>query len=220
MFASKFVLVGDHYQLPPLVKSVEARESGMSVSLFRRLSEAHPQAISALRSQYRMCAGIMKLSNALIYGDRLRCGSPGVENAKLKLLNGKPTSSWLKEVKKNVYYPGLPLPVLCVLGHPCGLCLSASHKVEIHDSDILPAFETKDHKTVSNPIEACIVAEITEALANYGVAKEEIGIITPYNSQANLIQHVLSMASVEVHTIDKYQVIYVCFSIFKVGRSF
>ena len=31
-----------------------------------------------------MCAPIMELSNALIYGDRLRCGSPDVANAKLE----------------------------------------------------------------------------------------------------------------------------------------
>ncbi|KAL2892648.1 DNA replication ATP-dependent helicase/nuclease DNA2 [Bienertia sinuspersici] len=71
--------------------------------------------------------------------------------------------------------------------------------------DILPAFETKEKKTVNNPIEAYIVAAITEALANHGVEKVEIGIITPYNSQATLIQHVLNMEAVEVHTIDKYQ---------------
>lgn len=51
MFASVFVLVGDHYQLPPLVQSTEARENGMGISLFCRLSEAHPQAISPLQSQ-------------------------------------------------------------------------------------------------------------------------------------------------------------------------
>lgn len=32
-------------------QSSEARENGMGVSLFWRLSEAHPQAISALRCQ-------------------------------------------------------------------------------------------------------------------------------------------------------------------------
>uniref|UniRef100_A0A803M4H9 DNA replication ATP-dependent helicase/nuclease n=1 Tax=Chenopodium quinoa TaxID=63459 RepID=A0A803M4H9_CHEQI len=181
MFSSKFVLVGDHYQLPPLVKSAEARENGMSVSLFRRLSEGHPQAISALQSQYRMCAGVMKLSNALIYGEKLRCGSPDVENAKLKLSNKGPMSPWLKEV------------------------LDADKPVIFINTDILPALETKDKKTVNNPIEAYLVAEITEVLTNHGVEKEEIGIITPYNSQATLIRHVLNMEAVEVHTIDKYQ---------------
>ncbi|XP_057549836.1 DNA replication ATP-dependent helicase/nuclease JHS1 [Amaranthus tricolor] len=181
MFSSKFVLVGDHYQLPPLVTSAEARESGMSVSLFRRLSEGFPQAISALQSQYRMCAGIMKLSNALIYGEKLRCGSEDVENAKIKLSNKRSLPSWLMEV------------------------LDADKPVIFINTDILPAFETRDKKIVTNPIEAYIVAEITEALVNHGVEKRDIGIITPYNSQATLIQHVLNMDAVEVHTIDKYQ---------------
>ncbi|GAB4842207.1 hypothetical protein Ancab_012165, partial [Ancistrocladus abbreviatus] len=100
MFASVFVLVGDHYQLPPLVQSPEARENGMGLSLFCRLSEAHPQAISALQSQYRMCAGIMNLSNALIYSYRLRCVSSEVENAKLQFSNSVSVPSWLKKASK------------------------------------------------------------------------------------------------------------------------
>ena len=38
-----------------------------------------------------------------------------------------------------------------------------------------------------------------------GVAQDEIGIITPYNAQADLIRQQVD-ALVEVHTIDKYQV--------------
>ena len=49
MYAHTFLLVGDHYQLPPLVRSVEARGNRMSISLFRRLFEAHPQAVSTLQ---------------------------------------------------------------------------------------------------------------------------------------------------------------------------
>ncbi|KAK4847699.1 hypothetical protein QYF36_004865 [Acer negundo] len=181
MFASMFVLVGDHYQLPPLVQSTEARENGMEISLFRRLSEAHPQSISALQSQYRMCQGIMELSNALIYGDRLRCGSSDIANAKIEVSNMKSQSWWLKEV------------------------LNPSRPVIYINTDMLPAFEAKDQKTVNNPIEAQIVAKITEELVNNGIEGEDIGIITPYNSQVNLIRHALSMSSVEIHTIDKYQ---------------
>lgn len=43
----RFVLVGDHYQLPPLVRDPVAKRSGMDTSLFLRLSEAHPHAVSA-----------------------------------------------------------------------------------------------------------------------------------------------------------------------------
>ncbi|KAB2626947.1 DNA replication ATP-dependent helicase/nuclease DNA2-like [Pyrus ussuriensis x Pyrus communis] len=171
MFASKFVLVGDHYQLPPL--STEARENGMGVSLFCRLSEVHPQAISALQGQYRMCRGIMELSNALIYGDRLRCGSPEIENVKLKVSSS----------------------------------ISHSFIITFCNVDSLPAFEEKDHKIVSNPTEANIIVQVVEGLVKSGIKGEDIGVITPYNSQADIIRLALNrLTSVEIHTIGKYQV--------------
>lgn len=52
--ANRFVLVGDHYQLPPFVKSAEARELGMGQSLFYTLSKEHPRAVSMLEYQYRV----------------------------------------------------------------------------------------------------------------------------------------------------------------------
>ncbi|KAL2536670.1 DNA replication helicase [Forsythia ovata] len=180
MFASKFVLVGDHYQLPPLVQSPEAKENGMAVSLFCRLSEAHPQAIATLHSQYRMCAAIMELSNSLIYGNRLRCGASEIENAKLKYTCKASASSWLEQV------------------------LNPNRPVIFINTDLLPAYETNDRKAVNNPIEAYIIAEVTKALLLRGIRGEDIGIITPYNSQAKLIQEAVS-APVEIHTIDKYQ---------------
>ncbi|KAG6496118.1 hypothetical protein ZIOFF_043966 [Zingiber officinale] len=172
--------VGDHYQLPPLVQSVEARENGMSVSLFCRLSETHPQAISALQCQYRMCAGIMELSNALIYGNRLRCGSSEVADAKLKLSCSKPVTLWLQEI------------------------LNANKPVIFASTDMLPANEERENTTVVNYTEAYIVAEITKELIKRGIAGDDIGIISPYNSQVNIIRQILD-ASIEVQTIDKYQ---------------
>ncbi|PIN12593.1 DNA replication helicase [Handroanthus impetiginosus] len=180
MFASKFVLVGDHYQLPPLVQSPEAKENGMDVSLFCRLSEAHPQAIATLHSQYRMCAAIMELSNALIYGNRLRCGSIEVENAELKYSCSTSAPAWLLEV------------------------LNPNQPVIFINTDSLPAYETNDRKALNNPIEAYIIAEVTKTLVLRGIEGQDIGIITPYNSQANLIRGVVS-EPVEIHTIDKYQ---------------
>ncbi|XP_031092095.1 DNA replication ATP-dependent helicase/nuclease JHS1 isoform X1 [Ipomoea triloba] len=180
MFASKFVLVGDHYQLPPLVQSAEAKENGMAVSLFCRLSEAHPQAISALQSQYRMCKEIMELSNTLIYGNRLRCGSSEVENAKLTYSCSIAGPPWMKEVMN----PNKPVIFI--------------------NTDLLLAFETNDRKSLSNPIEAYIISEVSNKLLNTGISQEDIGIITPYNSQADLIRQAVS-TSVEIHTIDKYQ---------------
>ncbi|XP_027113474.2 DNA replication ATP-dependent helicase/nuclease JHS1-like [Coffea arabica] len=180
MFASKFVLVGDHYQLPPLVQSAEARENGMAISLFCRLSEAHPQAISALQSQYRMCAAIMELSNALIYGNRLQCGSAEIANAQLIYPCPSSTPEWLNEA------------------------LNPERPVIFINTDFLEAHESNESKAVNNPVEACIVSEVINGFLERGIEGESIGVITPYNSQANLIRQAVS-TSVEIHTIDKYQ---------------
>lgn len=83
--ARSFVLVGDHYQLPPLVLDKRAAEGGLSVSLFRQLCEAHPGAVVVLKRQYRMCRPIMGLANELVYGGQLEAGSEQVEQAQLHL---------------------------------------------------------------------------------------------------------------------------------------
>lgn len=90
-FADKFVLVGDHFQLPPLVKSARARKGGLDVSLFRRLSEAHPHAVAELAHQYRMNEDIMTLSNTLIYENRLICGNEEVATRTLPM-KGMPSA--------------------------------------------------------------------------------------------------------------------------------
>lgn len=77
LLSERFVLVGDHFQLPPLVVSQEAKEAGMGVSLLQRLIEAHPHASSCLTTQYRMSEEIMSVSNSLFYAGRMRCGLGG-----------------------------------------------------------------------------------------------------------------------------------------------
>ncbi len=69
------------------VRNKAARKGGLEVSLFRRLSDAHPEAVVDLTHQYRMNADIMTLSNKLIYSDRLQCGSDAVAARSLKLPN-------------------------------------------------------------------------------------------------------------------------------------
>ena len=70
------------------VRNPAARKAGLDVSLFRRLSTAHPQAVIDLTHQYRMNEDIMLLSNRLIYGDRLRCGNEEVARRTLVLPDG------------------------------------------------------------------------------------------------------------------------------------
>lgn len=92
--ARSFVLVGDHYQLPPLVLDKRAAEGGLGVSLFRQLCEAHPSSVVMLAQQYRMCGPVMGLANELVYGGQLVAGSAAVEQAVLEV----PQPEGLKQV--------------------------------------------------------------------------------------------------------------------------
>ena len=49
LLAEKFVMIGDFYQLNPLVKSKLAENKGFAVSLFEKLCKKYPENISILK---------------------------------------------------------------------------------------------------------------------------------------------------------------------------
>ncbi|KAF8686372.1 DNA replication factor Dna2 [Rhizoctonia solani] len=194
-FAEKFVLVGDHFQLPPLVKSKDAREGGMDISLFRRLSDTHPEAVIDLALQYRMNAEIMTLSNKLIYSDRLQCGSEKVATQALYLPHPSAGLAW------HVSCGGGP-------NSQCWLnsLIDPTCKVRFVDTDDLPARNTIVGSLVQNEIEAQLVLQTIEALSKSGVKSAQIGVISPYRQQIKLLSHMLQEHSeVEILTADRSQ---------------
>ncbi len=73
------ILVGDHFQLPP----VSLANSPLADPLFRRLAESHPNAVARLNVQYRMNTDICSLCSSLTYSNMLRCGSDEVAMQRL-----------------------------------------------------------------------------------------------------------------------------------------
>lgn len=61
------------------------QEGGLGKSLFKILSDKHPQAVVTLKAQHRMCAPIMTLSNELTYDRQLRAATAAVAAARLQL---------------------------------------------------------------------------------------------------------------------------------------
>ncbi|GAB6880186.1 DEAD/DEAH box helicase [Halorubrum gandharaense] len=72
--ADRFVLVGDHEQLPPVVRA----ENDLQTSLFQRLIERNPEAGVMLDRQYRMSQRIQSFSSAEFYDGALRPATPEV----------------------------------------------------------------------------------------------------------------------------------------------
>lgn len=66
----RLILSGDHFQLPPVVKSVEAKKGGLEITLLDRCIEL-PKAMVLLNRQYRMNTEIMGFSNTWFYNNEL-----------------------------------------------------------------------------------------------------------------------------------------------------
>lgn len=73
--AKKLVLAGDHFQLPPTIKSSEAARGGLNKTLLEKCVEIHPQAVTLLEEQYRMNEVIMGYSSSVFYGGKLKAHS-------------------------------------------------------------------------------------------------------------------------------------------------
>ena len=64
---SRVILAGDHCQLPPTVKSIAAMNAGLGKTLMERLVDIHPEAVTLLKTQYRMNDDIMRFSSNYFY---------------------------------------------------------------------------------------------------------------------------------------------------------
>ncbi|KAG4305313.1 hypothetical protein PORY_001483 [Pneumocystis oryctolagi] len=197
-FAKKFVLVGDHYQLPPLMRNVDAADQGMEISLFKHLSDANPIATVVLEYQYRMNKDIMLLSNTLIYNGKLKCGNEKIacnfpNYGSLYILdtlhikkNNEYTCDinkcWIKEILK----PGL--------------------SVVFANTDYVPAPESRKGDKVQNDIEVELLRQVVICLLSQGVSESNIAVLSIYRSQIKLIRYLLKhFKMIEIDTIDSFQ---------------
>ncbi|CAL8243483.1 unnamed protein product [Lota lota] len=196
-YVKRFVLVGDHQQLPPIVQNQEARSSGMDESLFKRL-ELHSEAVVHLNVQYRMNRPIMSLSNCLMYDGRLECGSERTASALLAL-------PFLVSVQSELssHCEETPQDLAWVQA-----ALLPSNPVCFLDTSQVPAYETVEQGGVSNYTEAALIHTLLSLLIKAGCKASEVGVIAPYRQQLKSVSALLratEFSGVEVNTVDKYQ---------------
>ncbi|MGH8103922.1 MAG: IGHMBP2 family helicase, partial [bacterium] len=185
----RFFLAGDHRQLPPTVRSREAEAEGLSISLFERLLALYPdrsrEPIHALlKVQYRMNEKILAFSSAEFYGHQV-VSDPTVQDHTIE-----------EFLIKHPYLEHEPLFKEVVSPDPLLFIDTAGHLAEVQRTG---SFSRE------NPAEAALVQKIVGRLYNYGVPALDIGVITPYKDQVDILRKDLSVPGVEVHTVDGFQ---------------
>jgi len=195
--AERFVLVGDHEQLPPVVQAeggqkwtpdrgaatdggTAASEQGgadaadrpprldLSTSLFERLHEMAPGASVLLDRQYRMAQRIQAFSSREFYDGALRPATREVAAQRVSDLAGIDTDSLPETLQDPVSF-------------------------------VDPEGEREGN---TNPTEADRVAEIVDQFVAAGVDPDDIGVIAPFRAQ---VAEISRRVDATVDTVDRFQ---------------
>lgn len=190
-FLSKQVfLVGDSKQLPPIVQNPLAAKYGFDISLLARLEQSgndKSEWIGKLYTQYRMNESIMNLVNHLIYDNTLRAASESIANAVLQVQMDSNVPSWIQKVL-----------------NPSNGVVFITTDDQCKDIDEQELQEEDNRR--NNMYETRIVMELIKYMRNGGASSESIGVISPYNTQVSSIQSVIEEKSIEISTVDSFQV--------------
>jgi len=180
----RLVLCGDHFQLPPVVKSAEARKGGLDKTMLDRCIH-FDGAVALLTRQYRMSTAIMGFSNAFFYGNALVADESVSEQA---LVNDE--ESYLS---KNIEF-------IDTAG--CGFD-------EIQNPETLSHYNPKEGEVLFKHLEQLLqdFSALPEAEPIH------IGIISPYKEQREWLKdnldesawHKDKLASLSIKTIDGFQ---------------
>ncbi|KAJ1020051.1 hypothetical protein NDA16_004331 [Ustilago loliicola] len=195
-------IIGDHKQLPPVVTSVEAKQGGLSRSLFERLIESGQNIPSTmLNVQFRMHPSLAEFPNKTFYDGALENGE-GTEQI-------APVESSYWPSRTATQRKDEEAQRLCFIDHK--------------------GRESKADNSTSlcNTSEARIVVDVVIDLLrrNPELTGDDIGIVTPYAGQQILLEKMLhnevsdarkqaasalvtrssQLGCIDIHTVDGFE---------------
>lgn len=175
--AQKIVLAGDHFQLPPTVRSKKAEEGGLGETLFERL---HPlvgdERRTLLRVQYRMNEKIMNFSSREFYDSQLIAD----ESVKTHTLADMESVKATPETQESFLF------------------------LDTAGRGFEEALE-QGSESRYNPEEAEMVVSHLKKFLEAGVHPEAIAVISPYSAQVRLLTSKSPDPAIEVDSVDGFQ---------------
>lgn len=183
--AQRVIFAGDHYQLPPTIKSFEAAKQGLSVTLFEKCIERQQQlgtpVDALLQTQYRMHQAIMQFSSHYFYDEQLKAA----------------------DSVRNVTLTEEQSPLSFVDTAGCGF-------TEKTDPETLSTFNEEEGQLLLNHLNT-LIEDLTPQF--FRANQLNIGVITPYKAQVKfLTEHYLSHSLlsdiqplITIDTVDAFQ---------------
>lgn len=198
----KVVFSGDHQQLPPTVKCVEAARKGLSQTLMQHLVGNKPECVTLLTTQYRMHRDIMEFSSRWFYHGALKA-APEVADRLVHLMDTP-----LMWVDTGGTERGVALPTR-----------QTEQGMENGERRTESGERRSGTGSLSNSEEARIVVHtVRDYVEMIGLERMvndrvDIGIISPYRAQVRMIRRLLKMqrfyrrlkGQVSVNTVDGFQ---------------
>lgn len=180
----RLILCGDHFQLPPVVKSIEAKKGGLDETLLDRCIKL-PDAVSLLNRQYRMSSAIMGFSNQYFYNNELIADESVSAHA---LVNDE--YSFLSKSIEFIDTAGCSFD-------------------EIQNPETLSYFNPKEGDILFKHLQQLLL----DYTANENLPSISVGIISPYKEQREWLKENINhleldkskLDSLSVKTIDGFQ---------------
>lgn len=194
---NRVIFAGDHFQLPPVVKSREAEKGGLKITLLERCMKQENNSV-LLNIQYRMHNAIMGFSNKIFYNNELLADATVKETS----LHGDDSNDLLFK----------PIDFIDTAG--CGFD-------EKQNEETLSLYNIQETEIIWKHLHLLI-----EEYKNTGndYTQLSIGIIAPYKSQIETLQeqfHDMVLDEqlkkcISIKTIDGFQgeerdIIYISF---------
>jgi|APTNR8051073442_1049403.scaffolds.fasta_scaffold00033_10 superfamily I DNA and/or RNA helicase len=174
--AERVILAGDHCQLPPTIKSIEAAREGLAQTLFEKCIQRQPQTASMLQVQYRMNEDIMRFSSRYFYHDELIAHETVQHHALEKM------------TEEGIPVKLVPVDYIDTAG--CGF-------TEAQDPETLSRYNDEEAQL--------LIRQLERLIREIGIEDwtHTIGIITPYSAQVERLAK-LAEASEEISVLARY----------------
>ena len=183
----RFILAGDHCQLPPTIKNPEAMNGGLGRTLMEVLVDSRPDAVRMLRVQYRMNEKLMRFSSEWFYGGMLQA-APEVRDRSLLDIVDSPLE-WIDTSTD---------------------AAEADEAVEMTPENSHGRLNPAEARLTIDTLKRYVESLGVERLFNERI---DFGIISPYRAQVSLLRHLIKRCDtlrplrrqITISTVDAFQ---------------